>query len=198
MCSSDLTSLNSRRISRVRITAVDADASALRLAGRIAEYVQGNDGIRLDWHPIIHDLTQPLSPEKTGPWDWCVSQAVVNELPMQEANAGKSGDEKRAAWITQFAKHGLTIILEPALRVTTQALHRARDGMLRDEKIRVLAPCPHQLACPMLKQGERDWCHEVRLLAPTPGVARINDITHRRDERTKYSFVALEIGRAHV
>lgn len=186
-----LTGLNPQRISRVEITAVDADASALRLAGKIAEQAARITGVRLEWRAISHDLTQPLPAEKAGAWNVCVSQAVVNELPLHEAGLGKAGDEKRTAWIGQFAAQGLTIILEPALRVTTHALHRARDLLLRQGDVRVLAPCPHQLDCPMLRQGDRDWCHEIRLLQPTAQVARVNAITRRRDERTKFSFVVL-------
>lgn len=39
--------------------------------------------------------------------------------------------------------------------------------------------------------SKRDWCHEVRLLAPTPKGAEIQALTRRRDDRTKFSFMAL-------
>jgi hypothetical protein len=38
----------------------------------------------------------------------------------------------------------------------------------------------------------RDWCHESRLVEPTPRVAEINAITRRRDNRLLFSMLAIE------
>lgn len=43
----------------------------------------------------------------------------------------------------------------------------------------------------MLAAGDRDWCHEMRLWSPTPRVAKVQALTRRRDERTKYSFLVM-------
>jgi hypothetical protein len=108
-------------------------------------------------------------------------------VAVEEAEAGRL----RAEWISNWATCGPTIVIEPALRETTRKLHAARDRLLVEGKTRVLAPCPHQMGCPMLAAGDRDWCHETRLFTPTPRVAEVQNLTRRRDERTKFSFIVM-------
>jgi hypothetical protein len=50
------------------------------------------------------------------------------------------------------------VVIEPATRADTRALHRAR-GALIARGLGVFAPCTHQGECPMLARA-RDWCHE--------------------------------------
>ncbi|MCX5659390.1 MAG: hypothetical protein NTW19_06655 [Planctomycetota bacterium] len=208
-----LLSLNSAQFPRVVVDALDSDRRALSIWSTLARRAAAIAGLSLEVRPREADLRTLAPADLPGPFDLFVTQAVLNELfppappvPAQPhaatPAASPSPADARAAWLAQWAARGLTIAIEPALRETTRPLHAARDLLLaahhlaaqspapQTPAIRVLAPCPHQAACPMLA-NERDWCHEVRLFEPTPRVAEIQAITHRRDERVKFSFLVL-------
>lgn len=56
-------------------------------------------------------------------------------------------------------KTACLILVEPALRKTTRDLMALRDRLAAEGRGFLLAPCPHQKNCPMLKANKRDWCH---------------------------------------
>ena len=205
-----LLSLDANQSPEVHIEGIDADAEALRLwravtleAGRIA-------GVRVDLGTMLCDLNAPTNLPTLEQTDLFMAQAVLNELDFtaeapafasapvspppssQErlAIAQAATDSQRARWISQWVRQAATIVIEPALHDPTRALQRARDRLLSEGGVRVLAPCPHQQPCPML-QRQGDWCHEVRRWEPTPQVASVQAMTRRRDERTKFSFLAI-------
>lgn len=183
-----LLSLEAVAFPRVEIHAVDAEAPMLRHWTIVARQAAKIAGIDLQAHAQTADLRDPAALDLPRSWDLLVAQAVLNEL--FGGDAPVEALERSAAWVGGWANQGLSIFIEPALRVTTRSLQAVRDRVVAGGGVRVLAPCPHQGPCPMLA-NERDWCHEVRLVAPTPKVAEIQAITRRRDERTKFSFMAL-------
>lgn len=86
---------------------------------------------------------------------------------------------------------------EPGSRETSRMLGALRDEFARD--FRVVAPCTHQNACPILRPGnERHWCHHFA--APPPAVFTDSNWGKfgRRagiDLRSlPYSFIALDRG----
>jgi ribosomal protein RSM22 (predicted rRNA methylase) len=50
-------------------------------------------------------------------------------------------------------------IFEPATQEDARKLQALR-GLLKRYGYSVWAPCPHNLACPLLAQSDRDWCHD--------------------------------------
>lgn len=183
-----LLALDPACVAAVDLRGFDADDRALHVWKGITREAARIAGIKVEIEPHPADLMDSASAAAAArPFDLCLAQAVVNELPFEDAEA----DRLRADWISNWATRGPTIVIEPALRETTRKLHAARDLILADGRARALAPCPHQQRCPMLAAGERDWCHETRCFAPTPRVAQVQGLTRRRDERTKFSFVVL-------
>ncbi|MCC6580657.1 MAG: hypothetical protein IT440_09455 [Phycisphaeraceae bacterium] len=184
-----LLSLDAARCPSVRLTGADMDGPALRrwltLMHRAAEIA----GIRLQAQTVEMDLMHPMGDELPRSWDIALAQGLVNELFAHEADDAKAS-ELQAQWLQPWTKKGLLLALEPALKTTTRRLQMARDRLLAMGSVRVLAPCPHAAACPMLV-NPRHWCHEVRLVEPTPMVAQVQAVTRRRDDRVKYSFLAL-------
>lgn len=183
-----LLSLDAGAVASVELLGLDHDAAAGRTWLKLATQAAGLVGIDLRARHETRDLSQPADLTGTPTPDLVLAQALLNELPGVGGAAG--GAAKMAAWLEPWARRTLVAAIEPALRVSTRPLHEARDLLLRDGGVRALAPCPHQQACPMLRL-ERDWCHEIRLLPPTPMAEKVQAITNRRDERTKFSFVAL-------
>jgi SAM-dependent methyltransferase len=125
--------------------------------------------------------------------DLILCQTALNELlaGSHASNTELHHDPETVDLVASWGRAAPTLIIEPALRTTTRALQRMRDAMAPLDGLRIVAPCPHALVCPMLA-SPRDWCHESRVMHPTPQVARINAITRRRDERLLFSMLALE------
>jgi ribosomal protein RSM22 (predicted rRNA methylase) len=72
---------------------------------------------------------------------------VLNEL----------SDEAQPALVTELARRGTVVaVLEPGTPAGYERLLRARDTLIASG-LRIVAPCPHQDACPLPKG--RDWCH---------------------------------------
>ncbi|HZZ19802.1 MAG TPA: small ribosomal subunit Rsm22 family protein [Opitutaceae bacterium] len=73
---------------------------------------------------------------------------VLNELPQEALDQISS----------LIARSNAVVWVEPGSRDTSRKLGKIRDQLVED--FRVVAPCTHANACPILKEGrERDWCH---------------------------------------
>lgn len=179
----------------IELTGIDTDAAALAVWRTVASKAAEIAGVRVRLRSSVADalalppeLAQPPAAPVPPATPIVLAQGVLNELFHDKAEA--SAATSRAEWLARLAARSLVIAIEPALRETTRPLMAARDILARDEKVALLAPCPHRRACPMLPM-ERDWCHEVRPIEPTPRVAQVQALTRRRDIRTKFSFLAI-------
>jgi hypothetical protein len=82
---------------------------------------------------------------------------VLNELP----------PGARDEVMSLVARSRAVIWTEPGSRETSRALGAIRDGVIGEFK--VVAPCTHMNACPVLGNGnERHWCHFFA--SPPPGI----------------------------
>lgn len=118
--------------------------------------------------------------------------SVLNEL-----DEGASLAVVRAA-LAALAPDGAVVIVEPALRVTTRALHRLRDALLARGEAHVAAPCAGRGApCPMLAT-EDDWCHDERPVRLPPRAARLAQVTGLRDGAMKLAYLVLRRQPGHV
>lgn len=150
------------------LTLIDTDRDALAVAARALPQAT----------TIVADATTAPIP----PAELIVSGTMLNELPeaahlplVQRALAALSDD-------------GALILIEPALRDTTRALHRLRDALLGHAF--VAFPCTHQRACPALANPD-DWCHEDRTVDLPPRTAALARVTHLRDDGLKFSYLVL-------
>ena len=124
--------------------------------------------------------------------DLVVMGTVLNELEHDDALALV----RRA--LGAIADDGAVIIIEPALRDTSRALHAIRDalidptiGMSKGLAAHVFAPCTRRIApCTALIDPD-DWCHEDRPLALPPRTAELARLTHLRDSGMKFSYLVL-------
>jgi ribosomal protein RSM22 (predicted rRNA methylase) len=160
----------------VAITALDRDADALAIAKRA---VHAYRGVELDTRTA--DVTKATLP----PADLVVIGTLLNELPA----AARLPLVERA--LRAMSDAGAVILVEPALRDTTRALHELRDAILARELAHVFAPCTRRGApCPMLA-NEADWCHEDRAVKLPPRTAELARLTHLRDGNLKFSYLVL-------
>lgn len=92
--------------------------------------------------------------------------------------------------LTLLAPHGTLMIVEPALRETSRALHEVRDLLLEDRRCTVYSPCLHERNCPALLDRD-DWCHEERAWEPPSWIQQIDREVGFIKDALKFSYLLL-------
>jgi ribosomal protein RSM22 (predicted rRNA methylase) len=155
------------RLSRVLV--VDQVEAALTLGRELA--------VPSRLHAIAQWRSAGLTDADLEPADLVTLSYVLGEFPEPE----RAGLVRRAAAVA-----GALVVVEPGTPAGYERILAARSVML-DCGLAVVAPCPHQRACPMIPG--QDWCHFV---------VRVNrSSVHRRlkaaelgYEDEKFSYVA--------
>lgn len=165
----------------LEILAIDRDAAALSIAAAAIRDLAARTGVRAAVTTRTADAVQaPLDDA-----DLVVMGSLLNELPADRA----LGVVERA--LRAISPDGAVIVIEPALRDTSRALHTVRDEVIRRGAGHVFAPCTRRGApCPALADPD-DWCHEDRALALPPRTAELARLTHLRDGGMKFSYLVL-------
>ncbi|MEP6864022.1 MAG: small ribosomal subunit Rsm22 family protein [Deltaproteobacteria bacterium] len=158
-------------------TALDRDNEALAIAAKALRAFAPT----IEVATTACDVTKQPLPAA----DLIVMGTILNELP----------PDKRLPLVERalaaIADDGAVIILEPALRDTTRALHELRDALLERGAAHVFAPCTRRgTPCPALSDPD-DWCHEDRLVKLPPHTAELARVTHLRDGNLKFSYLVL-------
>jgi ribosomal protein RSM22 (predicted rRNA methylase) len=129
-----------------RATLVDSSRPFLALAAELAS--AGPPALAAAEH-VTADLTRaPALP---------TADLVLMSYALAELAAGAQAAAVDALWT---ATGGLLAIVEPGTPAGFARLRQAR-GRLIAAGARMVAPCPHEAACPLL---EGDWCHFVQRL----------------------------------
>lgn len=163
------------------ITAIDRDRDAIAIAASAMRSVAP--------HVAFATRADDATSERLPACDLVVMGTLLNELP---SDAMRLSLVERA--LAAISEDGAVILLEPALRDTTRALHALRDSAIA-RGAHVFAPCTRQSApCPALADPT-EWCHEHVPLgtAPTlpPRTAELARLTHLRDDGLKFSYLVL-------
>lgn len=163
------------------ITAIDRDAAALGIAATSVRDLAARRSSGTTIATRVDDATRARLSEA----DLIVMGTLVNELE----DADRIALVERA--LGALSPDGSVIIIEPALRETSRALHAIRDAVLASGAAHVFAPCTRQAApCPALADPS-DWCHEDRAVTLPPRTAELARLTHLRDGGLKFSYLVL-------
>jgi ribosomal protein RSM22 (predicted rRNA methylase) len=84
--------------------------------------------------------------------DWPRAELVVASYALAEIPPARQAQTVAALWA---ACEGLLVLVEPGTTEGWRRILAARDLVIADGA-RILAPCPHAQACPVLVP---DWCH---------------------------------------
>ena len=162
------------------VTAIDHDVRALRIAAAAGTAFAAARGLPFVVHTRPGDVVTAAIPA----CDLVVLGSVLNELPAD----AQLGVVPRA--LAAVGPDGAVIVVEPALRETSRALHGVRDAMLA-AGAHVFAPCTRASApCPMLADA-RDWCHEDRPVQLPTRTGTLARRTHLRDAGLRFSYLVL-------
>jgi len=175
------------------VVAVDTSPAALRCAERLwKSYCRaaGITGARLQAREA--DLERALGGlfraqiQQAGPYDLIILANCLNELSESiDARASLV-----ATALSLLSPHGTMMIVEPALRGTSRALHQVRDRLLQEKSCTVYSPCLHEENCPALI-NRNDWCHEERAWEPPVAIRQIDEEVGFIKDALKFSYLLL-------
>ncbi len=130
------------------------------------------------------------APWKSGPCDLIILANSLNELFCSAADPIISRVKFLEGLLEALSPDGTLMIIEPALRETTRALHHVRDRLVAGGRATVYSPCLHERPCPALAR-EDDWCHEERPWAPPAMVREIDRAVGFIKDALKFSYLLL-------
>jgi ribosomal protein RSM22 (predicted rRNA methylase) len=123
-----------------QITVIDQVRDALDLGAGLAAESPSPALRAASW------LTQPLG-GTVPPADLVTISYVLGEL---------DDDAQRQLVDTAATAGGVVVIVEPGTPAGYNRILAARAGLIESGRV-IVAPCPHQAACPM--PPGKDWCH---------------------------------------
>ncbi len=130
------------------------------------------------------------APWNEGAFDLIILANSLNELFCQADDPLDARAEFLEALLAALAPDGTMMIIEPALRETTRALHHVRDRLVSGGRATVYSPCLHERPCPALVRKD-DWCHEERPWAPPAVVREIDRAVGFIKDALKFSYLLL-------
>jgi len=125
-----------------------------------------------------------------APFDIIILANSLNELYVGAKDPIAARTNFVAEVLAILAPSGTMMILEPALRETSRALHHVRDRLLKEKRCTVFSPCLHESRCPALV-NPYDWCHEERAWDPPAVIRQIDDEVGFIKDALKFSYLLL-------
>jgi len=179
------------------VVALDASGSALRHAEKLWDIYRRTaaiTGARLRSHEadLERAFSGPMGNEvrAAGPYDLIILANCLNEMFL----GCRDPIDHRATLVTELLSLltplGTVMIVEPALRETSRALHQVRDRLLQENRCSIYSPCLHELNCPALIHAD-DWCHEERSWNPPSHIQAIDDKVGFIKDALKFSYLLL-------
>ena len=184
-------------ITSLRMTALDRSGDALKLSAKLwQEYTRQNHIHAIPpLQTTVCDLERALPSvlrmvEVQNGYHLIIVQNVLSEL-----FAGSSDSiGQRTGLINQLAsclaKQGSLMLIEPASRSASRALHQVRDHLLSGMSWSIYSPCLHDQPCPALSKPD-DWCHEERSWHTPAWINQIDREVGFIKDALKFSYVIL-------
>lgn len=176
------------------VAAVDSAPSALRRSRELWERYSRAAGVTtasLETYEEDLERNAWLSQAgRRGPFELIIFSNCMNEISL----GGKDPIAARTSLVARvlpvLAPHGTVMIVEPALRETSRALHQVRDKLLAEKRCTVYSPCLHENSCPALINPD-DWCHEERAWDPPAAIQEIDEQVGFIKDALKFSYLLL-------
>ncbi|HZD99455.1 MAG TPA: small ribosomal subunit Rsm22 family protein [Micromonosporaceae bacterium] len=164
-----------------RITVVDQVDDALALGATLAASASAPAMRSATWQRSLLPAELPSADLITISYVLGeLAEAAQHDLVAHAANAAAA-----SAAAGRAGRAGVVVIVEPGTPAGYARVIAARDQLLALGH-RVLAPCPHQLTCPL---AAGDWCHFAARVNRTALHRRIKDADLSYEDE-KFSYVA--------
>jgi ribosomal protein RSM22 (predicted rRNA methylase) len=160
-----------------RITLVEQDRELIRLGQKLAENSEHEALRDADWQ--TRDLTACA--------EFADHDLVVCSYSLGEIEPGAARRVLQAAW--HSARQAVAVI-EPGTMKGFETILALRDDLI-EAGGHIIAPCPHERACPMASAGkpDADWCHFAARFERSSLHRRIKGAELGYEDE-KYSYIA--------
>ncbi len=125
-----------------------------------------------------------------GTYDLIVLGHCLNELYRTSRDPCARRAKLLEVCLELLHPEGSLIVIEPASRPESRALHRVRDQVLERRLCNVYSPCLRDQPCPALAR-EDDWCHEERPWTAPWTVEAIDSHVGFIKDALKFSYLVL-------
>ena len=125
-----------------------------------------------------------------APFDLIMLANSLNEMYADTKDPIAARADLVTEVLSLLAPQGTLMIVEPALRETSRALHQVRDRLLQEKRCTVYSPCLHEKTCPALVDPD-DWCHEERAWEPPVAIRQIDEEVGFIKDALKFSYLLL-------
>ena len=161
----------------IRLTLLEQSGEAIRLGQAIlaeSDLAALRDASWSQWRLDAGDQAGGAAPQRA---DLALAAYVLGELTDRQ--------QERLAYVAMAAAPAI-LLVEPGTPAGHRRILAARDRLLA-AGFRVVAPCPHQAACPLAVPGE--WCHFGARLQRSAMHRKVKgaDLSY---EDEKFSYVA--------
>lgn len=155
-------------------TLIEREEGMIRLGKRLGKYSSSTVIQEAKWVEV--DIT--ANDWKTFPHDIVTASYVLGELDEKHRS-----DFIRKLW--QLTK-GVMIIIEPGTPAGFSRIRQARKQLISEGGI-VIAPCPHNLSCPIT---DDDWCHFSQRISRSRLHRQVKSAELSYEDE-KFSFIAV-------
>ncbi|MGA6828023.1 small ribosomal subunit Rsm22 family protein [Nitrospira sp. NS4] len=185
------------RVNALSVVAVDASRNALNQARNLWDtYSRESGAADASLTTFEGNLERSVKGslldrmQQRAPYDLIVMANCLNELFAQSADPVAARVDLVTILLSVLAPHGSFMIVEPALRDTSRALHQVRDRLVQEKCCTIYSPCLHEQSCPALV-NPFDWCHEERAWEPPPVIQEIDEEVGFIKDALKFSYLLL-------
>jgi len=187
----------SGRVKDLTVVAVDGSAGALKQARSLWQSYCRESGAT-DGTLITHEGNLERMPNgawlgqigQQAPYDVIIAANCLNELFLRHVDPVSAKVELVTQLLSRLAPTGTLMIVEPALRDTSRALHHLRDRLVQEKRCTIYSPCLHEQSCPALV-NPFDWCHEERPWEPPSEIQQIDEEVGFIKDALKFSYLLL-------
>jgi len=184
---------------RLAVMAVDSSGRALQQADEIwNSYCREADIVGATFTVCVGNLERSVKEpwrdraKDRGPFDLIILANCLNELFAAAVDPIFSRARLVADLLRLLKPHGAMMLVEPALRETSRALHQVRDRLLQEQRCTIYSPCLHERNCPALVNPD-DWCHEERPWDVPASILEIDQEVGFIKDALKFSYLLLRI-----
>ncbi|MCS6303297.1 MAG: methyltransferase domain-containing protein [Nitrospira sp.] len=181
-------------LNALSVTAVDGSSGALRQARQLWDRYCRMAGIQeADLQTYVGNLERREWSEQVrqkGPFDLVILSNCLNEIHINGMDPIEAKTGLVVECLSLLTPAGTIMIVEPALRETSRALHQVRDRLLQEKRCTIYSPCLHEGNCPALVKPD-DWCHEERAWEPPVSIREIDEEVGFIKDALKFSYLLL-------
>ena len=165
----------------IDITCVDKSGSFLKAASEISNIFRDFTFIKGKTETVRFNFDKKFYQRKQHRYDLVFLTNVLSEIE----------SDNQAERIVKMAcnhlnNNGFLVLISPAFKRTSRRLSQIRDKLIFNG-YHLIAPCPGQYKCPIIK-NKNDWCHHRLFWTQPPFMKKIDSKTGFHNSFLNFSY----------